>query len=379
MATTILPFHFNLLTWFSVRCLIQWPTSIKLIYRIYSLIMFTSLISLNIFQVAKLFFVKLENFSDFNSLFTFNLALQAGMIKAMTFLFNEEKVDRLINMFEEDCCLAQDLFEKNIRKVYEDKCIKLAKIVFFCFEILMVSFVTTPLAFDIELRVLPYPVHLPYSLSNLVIYWLTYADHVINCIYLGHVSLLGDLISTSFMWHLCGQLEILKHRLQKLNGKVSQFNTVSFEKQIMKECIQHHVHLYDIADAIYAAFSICIVFQFYCDALAVCMSVYQLTTMTAGVMEKLAFLSYVGMMLGRLYLVCYFGNEVVSEDLADAIFQIDWTPLSTEVKKSLLMMIIRTSKPIIVSSRFFVRLMLETFIKVVKVSYSGYSLLKSSV
>ncbi|XP_058802833.1 uncharacterized protein LOC131670873 [Phymastichus coffea] len=307
--------------------------------------------------------------------------VKAAVIKSYSYLFNRDKMDQLLGMFAEDCCLARDEVEKNIRKACEDKFKKLAKIMFFFFEILVISFMITPLSFDIELRILPYPVYLPYSLKNLWIYWLSYAHHVLTGIYLGHVAIMSDLIATGCMWHLCGQLEILKYRLQKLPDMIVTTNDVSFERQLMKECVRHHVHLYNIADFITIAFSVYVVFQFYCDALAVCMSVYQLTMITSGIIEKLAFLSYLGMILGRLFLVTYFGNEVYlkSESLTDAIFEIDWTPLSTEVKKSLLMMIQRSSKPIVVSSRFFVQLTLETFIKVVKVSYSGYNLLTSSV
>ncbi|XP_058802895.1 putative odorant receptor 92a isoform X2 [Phymastichus coffea] len=371
MATTILPLHFTLLMLLSAWCPEYWSSGKKFIYHIYSLMIIVSLISLNSFQMAKLFFVKSESFGEFNSLFSFVLSLEAAIVKASCYLFNRNKVDKLIGMFEEDCCLARDAFEKRVRRVYDDKCKRLAKKIFIVYELLLLSFLTTPLSFDVELRVLPYPVLLPYSLANPINYWLSYAHQAITAFYLGHIGITSDLIATGFMWQLCGQLEVLKHRLQELPGKIAEISQVEVEKQLLKECVHHHVHLYNIADAITAAFSVYIVFQFYVDALAICMSVYQLSTMTTGVADKLAYILYISIMLGRLFLNCYFGNEVAvqSKSLADAIFEIDWTPLSIEVKKNLSLMILRSSHPIMISNRAFV----------VKISYSGYNLLQSSV
>ncbi|KAK1122360.1 hypothetical protein K0M31_009582 [Melipona bicolor] len=65
-------------------------------------------------------------------------------------------------------------------------------------------------------------------------------------------------------------------------------------------------------------------------------------------------------------------------ELADMIFRSDWTSLNINVKKAFLMLMRRAMKPIEFTSIYIVSVNLESFMTLVKTSYSVFSLLQQS-
>ncbi|KAL0116255.1 hypothetical protein PUN28_011234 [Cardiocondyla obscurior] len=81
--------------------------------------------------------------------------------------------------------------------------------------------------------------------------------------------------------------------------------------------------------------------------------------------------------LAPIFYYCWFGNEIKlkSIQLSDSIYNLEWTSLSSNVKKGLLMMMNRTTIPIEFTSADIIPVNLDSFVMVLKTSYSIFNVL----
>ncbi|XP_036140063.1 odorant receptor 2a-like [Monomorium pharaonis] len=111
--------------------------------------------------------------------------------------------------------------------------------------------------------------------------------------------------------------------------------------------------------------------------LVVCSNLYQLAQTTLNA-EYFSLILYTFCMLIEIFIYCWFGNEVKLKSLQviDRVFEMDWTELNNSFKKAFLMMTNRATIPIEFSSAYIFSMNLESFVGVLRLSYSAYTLLQ---
>ncbi|XP_012060024.1 PREDICTED: putative odorant receptor 85d [Atta cephalotes] len=119
-----------------------------------------------------------------------------------------------------------------------------------------------------------------------------------------------------------------------------------------------------------------IAFQFVASTFVVCSNLYQLTR-TKLIVDFIAFFAYTLCILVQIFIYCWFGNKLklTSLQLVDSIFEIDWIALDLKTKKSLLVIMTRAMKPIEFNSAYILNMNLDSFVALLKTSYSAYNLL----
>ncbi|XP_023245330.1 uncharacterized protein LOC106646755 [Copidosoma floridanum] len=339
---------------------------------------------LGLSQLAQIVFVR-HDFKSFNDTFFILLSTNLTCFKAIRILLNQKQVISLMEMFKQDCCLFHDCFEKNIEKRCEYYCRKVAISLLCLCEITGIFLVIAPLFKDTENQELPYKVLLPYDISNPLFYWLTFVHHAIDAAIFAAISIITDALIIGFMLHVCAQLDLLQFRLTRfpeLIGETDSWEKARrIEKLLLAQSVNHHVNIYEISKSVCTVFSEIIISQFCVSAIEISISVYQLSLHMTNVVESCTYLLYLICMLGQLFVYCYFGNEVhlQSKKINYTIFSINYTPLSIELQKDLTLMNLLSSKPITISYGPFVRLILDSFTNIVRISYSTFNLLHNSV
>ncbi|XP_018403363.1 PREDICTED: putative odorant receptor 92a [Cyphomyrmex costatus] len=119
-----------------------------------------------------------------------------------------------------------------------------------------------------------------------------------------------------------------------------------------------------------------IAFQFVASTFVVCSNLYQLTR-TKLIMDFIAFFSYTICVLVQIFIYCWFGNKLKlkSLQLVNSIFEIEWIALDHKTKMSLLIIMTRAMKPIEFNSAYILNMNLDSFVALLKTSYSAYNLL----
>ncbi|XP_071631645.1 uncharacterized protein [Temnothorax longispinosus] len=125
-------------------------------------------------------------------------------------------------------------------------------------------------------------------------------------------------------------------------------------------------------------FKMTIAMQFVVSTLVVCSNLYQMTKSTALNASYLPLLLYMSCMLTQIFIYCWYGNEVKlkSSQLLNNIFAIDWVTMDRNLKKGLLFIMTRATVPIEFTSAYVLSMNLDSFVGLLKTSYSAYNILK---
>ncbi|KAL0116276.1 hypothetical protein PUN28_011242 [Cardiocondyla obscurior] len=121
-----------------------------------------------------------------------------------------------------------------------------------------------------------------------------------------------------------------------------------------------------------------IAMQFVVSTLVVCSNLYQMTKSTSLNASYLPLLLYMSCMLTQIFIYCWYGNEVKlkSTQLLDNIFAMNWVTMNKNLKESLLIIMNRATIPIEFTSAYILSMNLDSFVGLLKTSYSAYNILK---
>ncbi|XP_011143692.2 putative odorant receptor 92a [Harpegnathos saltator] len=122
-------------------------------------------------------------------------------------------------------------------------------------------------------------------------------------------------------------------------------------------------------------FRFTITFQFIVSTLVICFTMYQLSKTSAKFIELGLYMSC---MLTQIFLYCWYGNEVKLKglQLINDIFEMEWLVLGQSAKKNLLIITRRSAVPIEFTSAYVIPINLESFVGLLKISYSTYNILQ---
>ncbi|XP_025074601.1 odorant receptor Or2-like [Pogonomyrmex barbatus] len=119
-----------------------------------------------------------------------------------------------------------------------------------------------------------------------------------------------------------------------------------------------------------------IAIQFAVSMLVVCSNLYRIA-MATDYMSFIPLIMYTSAILVQIFIYCWFGNEVKLKSLrlVNSIYDIEWPALSNNNKKALLLIMKRAMIPIEFTSAYIITMNLESFVALLKMSYSIFNLL----
>nr|XP_034178577.1 odorant receptor 94b-like [Osmia lignaria] len=126
-------------------------------------------------------------------------------------------------------------------------------------------------------------------------------------------------------------------------------------------------------------FKMIIFVQFTVSTLVVCFTLYILVITKEVNATFVKIIVYACSMLVQIFFFCWYGNEVKlkSLEIPNVIFGSDWTQLNKDTKRILSVIMRRATKSIEFTSGHVVTMNLESFVSLLKTSYSAYNVLQS--
>ncbi|XP_050451475.1 odorant receptor 67a-like [Cataglyphis hispanica] len=341
-------------------------------YSVYSVVMIFLLHSFTFCGLIDCFMIEdLETFIEKFSLF---LSVLGVSCKVMNLVLRRDKIIGLTDMLLTDICTPRDNHEMNIQRKFDRN----AKTITIYCEILNESavFFATIAQFRhfANTRTLPLSDWVPYDISSTTVYWATVLHQTIGLMVCANASVAHETLISGFMIQTCAQLDILCHRAHMLpnllrkaqKSSTSKEDLKAREQWLVRELVHHHRYVYRLAERVNTVFTLMILLQFSISSTVLCLSIYKMSTKSLLSFEFAWSLSYLGCMLMQIYLYCWFGNEVTlkSIEVGNAIYEMDWPILPVDLMKTLLLIIIRSKKPIKITSGYIVTLSNESFMKV---------------
>ncbi|XP_076761388.1 odorant receptor 94b-like [Xylocopa sonorina] len=299
------------------------------------------------------------------------ITIFVGCCKSLNVLLYRERIISLMNVFLEEPCATSTNEETEIQMIYDARLRRNA----FRYTALIESSIGMTIFNSILTNFkhgrLTYRAWIPYDYTTAIVYSLTFASQLVYVLMQSLVHIATDVLFVGVLMQVCCQFEILLSRL----------NNVQANSDVtLRRIVRHHNYIYQLAAMINDTLNLIIFSQYFGSFLVLCLSLIQLLKADIFSTEFLATIFYLTTILLQSFLYCWYGNEVKlkSINLADMMFQIDWTEFDASAKKILLIAMNRTQSPIELESAHVMTVNIDFFMTLLKSSYSVYNLLQSN-
>ncbi|CAL7950599.1 unnamed protein product [Xylocopa violacea] len=348
----------------------SWTTPFKKsLYHVYAVFTLLLLNSLLLSQILDVVF-NVESQDEFSDNFCITLVVLVTTWKISTILIRRRSVLFLIDWLQKEPFLPVDAEEHEMRlrfgKISDWNTIGYTSLLLICaFWIYVRSLLT-----DFKNRKLTFRAWLPYDYSSASVFLLTFAHQTIAATICCFASVAGDSLYSGLLIHIYCQFEILEHRLK---------NIARDGEYTVRLCARHHDRIYKFARMVNNEFKLIVFFQFCISMSVLCFNLYRMTQikMDSRFVETTL---YSICTLTQIFYYCWYGNEVKlkSLQLPDMIFRSDWTSLNNNTKKAFLIVMRRSRKPIEFSTGHIISVNLDSFMSLLKTSYSAFNMMQQS-
>ncbi|GAB1867166.1 Odorant receptor [Camponotus japonicus] len=380
----ILSFNFFLYTISGMWRPIEWSSKCsKMLYWILTCFTMYLLIILMLTQLLDIILV-IDNIDDFATNSLLLLSSVSVLFKATAVITRRDEIVNLIETLQKKPCKVYNEEENDIQMKF-DCLIRSYSIRYTSLASFSATGAVLGGMFNILEGELPYRMWVPYDYTSPLLFWFTSIQEVVAVIFGTIVNVATETTVLGFCLQICAQIEILKHRLQKMmkSSKKEEtpisLNDASNGTDRFSEHILHHLCIIRLAKMINKVFSQVIFVQFFASILVLCTSLYHLSSHMT-ITDIISLIIYVLCMFVQIFVYCWAGNEVIlkSTGLSEAVYEMDWILMPIREQKDLLMIMRRSTRPIKFTSSFLVTLSLESYGNLLKTSYSAFNLLQQS-
>ncbi|XP_015840820.1 odorant receptor 4 isoform X2 [Tribolium castaneum] len=178
-------------------------------------------------------------------------------------------------------------------------------------------------------KYLPTKYWIPFDYRLPVVYELLYVFECSCIIFHAFSNVALDTFFSIAMIQIGAQCDVLCDTIRNMDEQ-EKTNTMD---RILIECVHHYRLIEDFAKSIATSFKEILMVQFVCSSLMLCVSMYELSLISAT---------------NEIFLYCWFGNEVIikSERLFYAMFESKWYDSAATHRKNLMIFAHQVQKPI---------------------------------
>ncbi|CAH0405109.1 unnamed protein product [Chilo suppressalis] len=127
-------------------------------------------------------------------------------------------------------------------------------------------------------------------------------------------------------------------------------------------------------------FGLAVLVQFAVGGWILCMAAYKLVSVNILSFDFVSTTLFLVCILTELFLYCYYGNEVYVESdlMVQSLYSMEWVHTPLAFKRSLLLTMERAKRPLRPAAGHLIPLSLDTFVTILKSSYSFYAVLRQT-
>ncbi|KAM0734593.1 Odorant receptor 46a, isoform A [Formica fusca] len=345
----------------------SWTSLFKhIIYKTHAMFLFSALCTFALSQFMNIIF-NVENSDEFTDSLYMMLTVFVAGYKQVYMWIDRKKIMVVINVLIKKpfaiCETHEVMIQQKFEKMVENNTLRYLILVMMA----VISIVLTSFFTEFTKRNLTYKAWMPFDYSSFAVYFFVYIYQLIGMATSGIVNVACESVICGLMLYICCQLEILEYRLTK----------ITHSQHVLHDCIRHHNYIFEYASTVNAMFSKIIALQFAVSMLVLCSNLYRIAT-TSSFVVFISLMIYMGAILAQIFIYCWFGNEVKTKSLhlANNIYnKVEWPALSNSCKKDLILIMKRSTIPIEFSSMYILSLNLDSFVALLKMSYSAFNLL----
>nr|WCC57673.1 odorant receptor 23 [Papilio xuthus] len=386
--------HFESFANFGYYKMINKPTSrIKEIlhyyYRISVWVIFM------VYNVQHLIRIRHNIMEVVNTLYFF-LTLLNSMGKQMAFNFRTKRVDEIVDTIKGPVFAPTNKYQEKLITRNAAEMMVLLR----CYQVFAVFCCVMWMTYPIMIRAsgeeVSFSMYYPFDTNKQPAFMLVLIYVAIHVAWLGLATVSMDCLIVAFYMQGRLQLQILRNNLRHLvdtedeieYGDDDECDIIPhkeihsdkfrdlFQRRLVK-CVKRHQLIVWFIDETESIFGEALVMQFLVIAWIICMTVYKLVAVEVLSAEFFTMIIYLGCMLLQLFIFCYYGTQLTHESdlVSQSIYEAEWMVLPTHMARPLLIMMARCYQPMSPCIAYVVPMSIESFISIVKSSYSLYTFL----
>ncbi|XP_076547643.1 odorant receptor 10 isoform X2 [Osmia lignaria lignaria] len=205
-----------------------------------------------------------------------------------------------------------------------------------------------------------------------------------------------DTLITGLITVACCQLAILSSNISSMycveNTKSFVKNdnidlTISAPKTCnklykdLKLSVEHSNVIFDFSKQIQNIFGTVIFLQFLVNCIIICLIAFNIAQMKDYIPYVLCgMLMYMCCMTYQIFIYCWHGNELYlhSMNVTLSAYSNNWWDNSKDFKQAICIIMVRVQQPLILTAGNIMELSLQTFVRILRMSYSIFTVLQSS-
>nr|AZQ24894.1 odorant receptor [Aphidius gifuensis] len=366
------------LLWYSDDNVYNWK---RKLYKFYTGLIIFMEITMSLTEFIALFgsFNDAEEFANASFLLVTHIC---GCLKMINIIVKQNVISKLLSTLLDNNLQPRDDNETKILSIDGGRIRKVTIKYNFLVTFTISYFIISSLIRDIPLHQFPFSCTLPQILSTGKGYWVGYFYQIIAYYNIANIHIAFDILLYGLLMINCTHIKLLKYRISKINKYIEKMSYSKYnnnKKQIeyyyLKDCTKLQIFIYQFAKLLNGTFTYSIFIQYFVNSIAICSSAFQLTYTDTFSKEFGTLIVYIICMTLQIYLYCIFGENISSESDTLTFSLDEWTSLSINGKKSLIIMMLRSLKPIKYTCGYIVTLSLDAFTSILKLSYSIFNLL----
>ncbi|XP_023953061.2 odorant receptor Or2-like [Bicyclus anynana] len=214
---------------------------------------------------------------------------------------------------------------------------------------------------------------------------LLYSFYVTTLVGIANTTM--DAFMGTILYQCKTQLTILRYDLETLPERAAREVGDSGEggreaalMRLFVECYHHYHKVTETAALFQEIFGGAILIQFGIGGWILCMAAYKLASLSALSIEFASMLLFLTCILTELFVYCYCGNElaVESDRIVWSVYAMSWEHTPPRFRRCLVLLMERARRPLRPAAGRVVPLSLDTFLKILKSSYTFYAVLRQT-
>ncbi|XP_029672806.1 odorant receptor Or1-like [Formica exsecta] len=372
-----------------------WPphaSKYRILYLLYTVCSFIFL--LGILLAAEIANV-IANWGDMSKIIAFATIMMTNSIhasKVIILLCRQKRIRALLDIANSPAFSRHDKKNQDLLMSYTWKGIfhhavyqSFGAIAVFCWGI-------TPITDLIagRSRQLPMEGWYPYNVTRTPAFEITAGHQGIAIIIACFHNVALDTLVTGLITVACCQLAILERNIISIDKKKSmqkkdkslflaEGEVLSYQQ--LKRCIIHNNMIFLFTREIQDIFSTIIFFQFLSNCIIICLIAFNVSQMKVYIPAVLiGLVTYMCCMTYQIFIFCWHGNELHlhSTRIVTAAYSSNWFSNTEEFKRSLQIIMMRAHRPFTLSAGNIMLLSLDTFVEILRMSYSIFTVLHGS-
>ncbi|KAL2727264.1 odorant receptor 13a-like [Vespula squamosa] len=290
-------------------------------------------------------------------------------------LFNSKKLKKCIDTIAEDWKYLSSKVEIELLKSFTVQGRKLAVIYLIYMSLTGFMFLLQPILMlslnsdnSTNIRsTLPYRVQYGIDIEK---YYYEILFHCYVSVF-SHMLILSsiNLIYTSFIQHACGLFSVIGYKLEHIGDEEGLDVDLNMKKvddnnyRIALDCLRKHIKVIEFSESIDASFSVSYLFSLALFVLILAVSVTQILMHFDQLNEAVRYASLFTSILIQLFWQCWQAQRLLNHSNIpyESACQGYWYYTSTRCKKTLALIMIRSSKPCEITAMNLITFSIETF------------------